>query len=100
MSFQSMKRIIPASLRRLGIDASVSATRVLEESQAALVRLWGEDRASAVEMVTFSEGELLVRVKSSSALAMLRTITVPWMNEANRALGERKVLRIRAKGEG
>jgi hypothetical protein len=94
-----MKRIIPATLKRLGIDATVSATRVLEESKTALIRIWGEDRAAFVEMVSFADGELVIHVTSSSALAMLRTVTVPWINEINRVLGERRVLRICAKGE-
>ena len=94
-----MKRIIPATLKRLGIDATVSVTRVLEESKTALIRIWGEDRAACVEMVSFADGELVIHVTSSSALAMLRTVTVPWINEINRVLGERRVLRICAKGE-
>jgi hypothetical protein len=97
MPFQSMKRIIPGTLKRLGIDATVSATRVLEESKTALMRLWGEDRATCAEMVSFANGELVVRVTTSSALDPLQRITVPWMNEINRALGERHVLRIRSE---
>lgn len=98
MSFHSMKRIIPTTLKQLGIDVSISATRVLGESKMALIRIWGEDRAGGVEMVSFADGELVIRVTSSSAIAMLRTVTVPWMNEINRVLGERRVLKIRIEG--
>lgn len=99
MPFQSMKRMIPATLQRLGIDATVSATRILEEAKTALIRVWGEDCAACAQIVSFADGELVIRVTPSSAIAALHTVTVPWMNEVNRALGERKVLRIRIQGE-
>ncbi len=65
----------------------------------ALIRIWGEDRAGCAEMISFSDGELIVRATPSSATVMLRNVTVPWMNEINRVLGERRVLKIRIEGD-
>jgi len=98
--FQSIKRIIPDSLKQVGLEEKISAALVLDEAKKTLIRLWDEDRASFVEPISFTNGELHVRVTSPSALALLRTEAMPWMNEINRVLGGRKVLRIVSKRQG
>ncbi|MFA5129624.1 MAG: DciA family protein [Patescibacteria group bacterium] len=100
MAFQSFKRIIPSALNRSGINDQVSASLVVDEAKRALIRVWDEDRAAFVEPLSFTKGELHIAVSSPSALALLRTSELPWMNEINRALGSRLVLRIVAKRKG
>lgn len=98
--FQSIKGIIPSALKRTGIDAQVSATRVLEEAKAAMERMWGAEQTAYVEPVMFKEGTLVVKITSPSAAQALRTAMHPWMNEINRVLGQRKVQEIRVRREG
>lgn len=92
--FHSLKKIIPQSLRASGIERQVSASFVTEEAKRVLERLWGVERASYVEPVSFSGGVLLVRMTSPSAAQAFRMIETTWMNEINRSLGERKVMKI------
>jgi hypothetical protein len=83
-----------------GIDPQVAAARVVEEARGALIRLWGEERASFAEPVSFSDGSLSVIVRSGSAAHALRVVEAQWMNETNRVLGERRVKDIRIRREG
>lgn len=92
--FHSLKKIIPQSLKASGIERQVSASFVTEEAKRVLERLWGIERASYVEPVSFTGGVLLVRMASPSAAQAFRMIEITWMNEINRSLGERKVMRI------
>lgn len=100
MTFFSLKRILPQAVRQAGIEASVSASRVVEEGQAALVRLWNPEQAQFVRVVSFKGGVLTIAILSPSATHALRTIETAWMNEINRALGEQKVRKIAVRREG
>lgn len=95
--FQSIKRIIPHSLQASGIESQVSATFVATEAKKALERLWGPERAAYVEPVSFASGVLIIHISSPSAAQMLRTIETAWINEINRAVGQRKVMKIQVK---
>jgi hypothetical protein len=95
--FQSIKRIIPQSLQASGIESQVSASFVTTEAKKTLERLWGEERASYIEPVSFASGVLTIQISSPSAAQMLRMIETPWMNEINRAIGSRKVTKIQVK---
>jgi hypothetical protein len=100
MSFQPIRRILPASIRDSGIEVQISAIRVLEEASAALTRMWGAEQASYVEMVSFKEGVLNISVRSPSAAHALRASETQWINEINRALGSRKVAKISMRRAG
>jgi hypothetical protein len=95
--FQSIKKIIPQSLQASGIERQVSASFVVDEARHALERLWGAERASYIELLGFSNGILMIRITSPSAAQMLRTVETAWMNEANRSIGERKIIKIDVK---
>jgi hypothetical protein len=95
--FQSIKRIIPQSLHSSGIDAQVSASVVVTEAKKALERLWGMERASYIEPLSFIAGTLFVRMNSPSAAQAVRTIEIQWMNEVNRVIGQRKVMKIQVR---
>jgi hypothetical protein len=95
--FQSIKRIIPQSLKADGIESQVSASFVIIEAKKSLERLWGAERASYIEPLSFISGTLFVRMNSPSAAQAFRTIETPWMNEINRTIGQRKVMKISIK---
>ena len=100
MSFIPLKRILPQAIRQAGLDVQVSASRVVDEAQTALVRLWDADRAAYVRPVSFKEGTLKVTVTSPSAAHALRLVEAEWVNEINRALGGRKVMKVVTVREG
>lgn len=100
MSFQPIKRLIPQSIRSHGISKQIQARQVLEVACLVLKRMWGEERSGYVAPLSFVEGILKVECTSGSAMQQLRVDQTRVMNEMNRQLGERSVLRldIRAKG--
>jgi hypothetical protein len=100
MAFQPIRRILPQAMQQAGIDSQVSAARVVDEAQKAIVRLWGEERASFVEPVSFKDGSLNAIVRSGSAAHALRTMQSQWVNEINRTLGQQRVKEIRIRREG
>ncbi|HWR00056.1 MAG TPA: DciA family protein [Candidatus Methylomirabilis sp.] len=100
MPFTPLKRILPQAIRQAGLDVQVSAARIVDEAHAALVRLWDAERAAYVRAVSFKEGVLKVTVTSPSAAHALRLAETAWMNEINRALGARKVMKVTVVREG
>ncbi|OGL73776.1 hypothetical protein A3E39_03515 [Candidatus Uhrbacteria bacterium RIFCSPHIGHO2_12_FULL_60_25] len=100
MAFTPLKRILPQAIRQAGVEAQVGAARVVDEAQAALVRLWDADRAAHVRVMSFKEGTLKAAVTSPSAAHALRLIESQWVNETNRALGHRKIMKVTAVREG
>jgi hypothetical protein len=95
--FQSIKRIIPQSLQASGIESQVSASFVTTEAKKILERLWGIERAAYVEPISFASGILAIHISSPSAAQMFRTIETPWINEINRVIGSRKVMKIQIR---
>lgn len=100
MAFTPLKRILPQAVRQAGVEAQVGAARVVDEAQASLVRLWDPERAAHVRAVSFKEGTLKVAITSPSAAHALRLIETQWVNETNRALGSRKVMKVIVMREG
>jgi hypothetical protein len=100
MSFEPMKRILSRAVQRAGLETQVSAARIVSEAEEALIRLWGTERASYVSVVSAREGVLKVRVLSPAAAQTLKKDEVAWMNEVNRAMGERRIHRIALVREG
>jgi hypothetical protein len=98
--FHPISRIIPQAIQKAGIDSQVSAARVVEEARKAILRLWGEDRASFAEPVSFQDGSLNIIMRSASAAHALRTMEARIVNEINRTLGQKKVKTIRMRREG
>ena len=100
MAFTSLKRILPQAVRHAGLESSVDAVRVVEEAGQILNRLWDTERAAYVRPISFKEGTLTIAVTSPSATHALRLIEPTWINEINRTLGERRVLKIVTRREG
>ncbi len=95
MSFEPIKRILPQSIRSAGISKQIEAVRVLSVAQDTVKALWGDERASFVECVSFANGELKIRARAPAALQELRIWDVRIRNEINRALGSKIILSLK-----
>ena len=91
MSFQSINRILPSAIEQAGLKRQMDAVRVLEVARELLCRLWGEERASFVQWVSFSEGGLKIESRSAPAVQELKLMETRFMNDLNRQLGSRVV---------
>ncbi len=100
MAFLPIRRILPSAIRESGIESQVSAIRILEEAKASLVRLWGPEQAAFVEPVSYAEGTLNVEIHSPSAAHALTALQSRWVNEMNRALGAKKIVKINVRRKG
>lgn len=96
MSFEPIRRILPQSLRQAGISKQIEAVRVLSVAQDTIKALWGDQKASFVECVSFASGELKVRAHAPAALQELKLWDVRIRNEINRALGSKVILSLKA----
>ena len=94
MSFQPIRKILPQAIQSAGIQRQVTAARVMEEAQAALRRLWGEERAAYARPVSFKEGVLKIAALAPAASQELKLISVRLQNEVNRVLGSKIVHQI------
>lgn len=94
MAFQSIRRILPQAVQKAGWSEPVTAVRVLEEAKASLARLWGDERAAFVVPLSFHAGTLKLQARAPSAMQELRLAETRLQNEINRALGEKKVIRL------
>lgn len=87
-------------MRKAGIDETVTAARVVKEGQISIVRLLGAEISVHVEVISLKDGILKLITSSPSAAHMIRSIEKQWINEINRALGERKVLGLHVERKG
>lgn len=99
MAFQPIRKILPNALQSAGISQQVTAARVIQIAKDTFQRLWGEEKASCIYIVSFQEGILTVRTSSSGAQQEIRVHQVRLQNEINRLLGARRVFSIRCFGE-
>lgn len=94
MALEPIRRLIPGAIRSAGISNQATAARAMYEAQQAILRLWGEEKAAYVHIVSFAEGALKIRSHSGAALQELTMQRVHIQNEINRALGTKIVNRI------
>ena len=99
MSFQPIRKILPHVLQSAGIAQQVTAARVIYLAQDTFVRLWGEEKATFLSIVSFQEGILTVRTSSPGAQQEIRVNQVKLQNEINHRIGTRKVFSIRCYSE-
>ncbi len=95
MAFQPIRRILPGAVQKAGISRQVESRRVLEITKECLIRVWGEEKASMVETVSFAEGELRLLSRVPAAIQELRMWDVRLRNEINRQLGGKIVNTLR-----
>jgi hypothetical protein len=94
MSLEPIRRFLPGAIRSAGISEQATTARVIYESQQAIVRLWGEEKAAYLRIVSFSEGTLKIASSSGAALQELNMQRVRIQNEINRTLGTKVVGKI------
>jgi hypothetical protein len=73
---------------------------VLEHAVAAVLGLWGEERARFVTPVSFADGALKFESISAVAMQQVRVDEVRILNEINRRCGSRRVTRIDVRSKG
>lgn len=100
MSFEAMRKLLPTVVRSHGISKQILSRQVLEVALAVLQHLWGEDRARSIQAVSFREGVLKLESSSAPAMQQLRVDQTRVMNEVNRRLGERCVMRLEIRSKG
>lgn len=100
MSFQPIKRLLPQAIRAHGISKQIQARQVLELAGTVLRSLWGDERSRYVVPLSFREGTLKLESTSAVAMQQLQVDRTRIMNEINRVLGERCVLRIDVRAKG
>jgi hypothetical protein len=94
MAFQSIKRILPGAIREVGLEEQVTSVQVLQTAQTVLLRYWGEERASLVSMRSFAQGVLKLETNVPAAAQELKVMEVRLLNEINRILGAKKVIKL------
>jgi hypothetical protein len=95
MSFQPIKRLIPHSLEKAGWKDRIDAMSVIETAVRVLNGLWGAEKASRIEFISLKDGALKGHSNSGVAIQELNVIKTQFINEINRALGERKVTALK-----
>jgi hypothetical protein len=86
MAFQPIRRILPGAVHKAGISRQVEATRVLDITRECLMSMWGPEKASMVDAVSFANGELRLLSNVPAAIQELRMWDVRLRNEINRQL--------------
>jgi hypothetical protein len=94
MAFQPIRRILPEAIRQAGIDEQVSSVRILTLAQSLLEKLWGPEKAAYIEWISYKDGVLRIRSQAAAALQELRIWEVRLVNEINRELRLKKVVKI------
>ena len=95
MSFEPIRRILPKAVQSAAIEKQITAVRVLETAQRVLRRLWGDEKAKYIEMISFAEGMLKLRALASAAAQEIKIAQIQIQNEINRELGSKVVHTIR-----
>jgi len=94
MSFQSIGKILPQAIQQAGIGRQVTAARVVQEAQEAIRRLWGEERANYINIVSFKDGMIKIVATAPAAAQEIKSAAVQLQNEVNRALGSKIIQQI------
>jgi hypothetical protein len=100
MPWEPIKFILPKAVRTAGIQEKLTSVKVLESSKRILIARWGEKKASLVEFTTFVQGTLKAQTASPAAMQTLRVEQTPFINDLNRLLGEKAVLKLDIRSQG
>ncbi len=100
MAFQSIKRVLPSVVQSHGLTKQVQAHQVIAGAQRGFRGLWGEERSTYVTPCSFREGTLKLESTSAVALQQLRIDQIKFMNELNRQLSARVVLKLELRSKG
>ena len=94
MAFQPIRRILPEAIRQAGIDEQVSSVRILSLTKETVERFWGREKAAYIEWISWKDGVIRIKTLSPVALQEMRMWEVRILNEVNRLIGSKKVLKI------
>ncbi len=92
--FQPIRRILPQAVQSHGLGEQITTTRVLQVAQEVCRRLFGEEKAVFFEPLSFAAGQLKIKARGGAAAQELVTREIAFVNEVNRTLGERKVIKM------
>lgn len=94
MAFQSIKRILPGAIREVGLEEQVTSIHVLQTAELVLRRSWGEEKAHLITLRSYAQGVLRLETRTPAAAQELKVMEVRFMNEINRILGAKKVIKL------
>ena len=100
MSFEPMRHILSRTIRSNPASTDLQLARVLDMSNVVLRKLWGEERAAFVHVLSFREGTLKFETSSPAAKQELSIQSVQIQNEINRQLGAQVVRKIAIQSKG
>ena len=100
MPFEPLRHILSRNIRANPASTDLQLARVLDISQVVLRKLWGEERAAFVRVLSFREGTLKFETTSPAAKQELGVQAVRIQNEINRQLGGQVVRRISVQSKG
>ncbi|MDD2785766.1 MAG: DciA family protein [Patescibacteria group bacterium] len=100
MPWESLKSIMPKAVRSAGIQEKMTSVKVLDSSARILKARWGEKKSAMVEFTSFNQGTLKIATTSPAAMQMLRVEQVAFINDLNRLLGEKAVLKLDIRSQG
>ena len=83
-----------------GLTKQVQARQVLITAMAVLHGLWGEERSRYITACSFRDGVLKMESTSAAALQQLHVDHVKFVNELNRQLSGRVVVRLELRSKG
>ena len=91
MALESIKKLIPTSLKHAGWKPQIDAMMILEMASKILEGLWGSEKAKHIKFISIKNGCLKAGSLSGVATQELKLMEVRLKNEINRALGAKKV---------
>lgn len=100
MSFESLRHIVTRTVRNPKTSSDLQVARIFDAAKVVLSKMWGDERAAYVAIVSFKEGALKCETTSPSAKQLLQTDLPRFKNEINRQLGDSIVKSIVIHGKG
>lgn len=100
MAWESLKSIMPKAIKAAGIKEKMTSVKVLDSANRILQARWGEEKAVLVEFISFNQGTLRAKTASPAAMQFFRVEQTPFINDINRLLGERAVLKVDIRSVG
>lgn len=82
------------------LSAELRIARIFEAWNRILAKLWGEERAAFITIISFKDGVLKVSTSAPAAKQQLQLEQIKLINEVNRQLGAKAVIRLSVESEG
>lgn len=82
------------------LSAELRIARVFEAWSRILGKMWGEERAALVTIISFKDGVLKISTSAPVAKQQLVLEQVKLVNEINRQLGIKAVVKLQIESEG